>query len=103
MLDNAITNRCLIYLEDKTLNATNRPLNQLGLPTPDRTLLNQEQNHLIRREMSYDREELAELIESRDDNLTPEQRVVLEAVMGQINQGGNNFFFLDAPGKITVF
>ena len=53
---------------------------------------------MIRREMSHNQEELAEIIESRDNNLTAEQRVILDAVMAQINQGGNQFFFLDAPG-----
>ena len=51
--------------------------------------------------MAYDPAMLAEVIETREDNLTTEQHAFLEAVMASVNEGGGKFFFLDAPGTAT--
>ena len=91
-----ITNQALICIEDQVMNATNRPLTQFGLPSPDRSLVTG--NRIMMREMSYDSEEMTEIITTRQNSLTDEQAQAVEAVMGAVNSGNSGFFFLDAPG-----
>ena len=52
-LDDGPANRALIEIEEKVMNATNRPLSDFGLPSPDMTAL-VPINRLIQRETTYD-------------------------------------------------
>ena len=90
-------NQALIHVEDLVLNAMNRPITQFGLPAPDRSLELQG-NHLIRRELAYNSEELRDLIESRQANMTEEQRLAYSTVMDSVKRDSGHFIFLDAPG-----
>ena len=80
------------------MNATNRPLTQFGLPSPDRgqTVTN---NRMMVRETTYNREEMAAVIETRQNSLTDEQATALDTIMGAVSSGQGGFIFLDAPGN----
>ena len=92
-----IANQALICIEDQVFNATNRPLTQYGLPSPDRSQ-QMTNNRILLRETSYNPEEMSALIANRQDSLTDEQAVVLETVMTSVNSKLGSFIFLDAPG-----
>ena len=92
-----MANRALIHIEDRLLNATNRPITLYGLPAPDRSL-ELEPNHLIARALAYDPELLRVTIENRMANITEEQKLVYETIMKSVQDDLGQFIFLDAPG-----
>lgn len=96
-MNDSMTNRALIFIEDRVLNAINRPITAFGLPAPDRSQLEQ-QNHLIERELAYDPDQLVTLIDNRLGNLTEEQRSVYQKVMASVDNSSGHCLFLDAPG-----
>ena len=97
VFNDRIANQALIIIEDLVLNATNRPLAQFGLPTPDREVAIG--NRLIVRETSYDEEEMAEIVDTREASLTTEQAQVAERVFDSVQNNKGGFFFVDAPGS----
>ena len=97
VFDDRIANQALICIEDKVFNASNRPLTQYGLPSPDRSQQVSD-NKILIRETSYDPEEMSAVICTRQNSLTDEQAVALEAVMTSVDNEQGNFIFLDAPG-----
>ena len=98
VFDDRIANQALIQIEDLVLNATNRPLTQFGMPSPDRSQL-VTNNRMMIRETTYDREELAAVIETRQGSLTAEQSVAMETVLASVHAEQGKFIFLDAPGN----
>ena len=66
--DERIANKALIQLEDLVLNATNERLPSVKLPSPDREEA-ESGNRLLEQELNYDREELAQLVEERQNCL----------------------------------
>ena len=95
--DERIANKALIQLEDLVLNATNERLPSVKLPSPDREE-EESGNRLLEQELNYDREELAQLVEERQNCLTNEQQVVMDKVMTMVDSGEGGLLFLDAPG-----
>ena len=67
-------------IEDKVVSMTGRGLEQFGFPA-----LNREDDLNLDREMlretCYNEQEMQEMIETREPNLTPDQRVALDKIM----------------------
>ena len=103
VFDDRIANMALVAIEDQVLNATNRPLSQYGLPSPDRSQMVTDNNRIMARETSYDPEEMSAVVEARQNSLTDEQALAYETVLTAVNSGQGGFLFLDAPGNTLLF
>ena len=101
--DDRIANKALIWIEDLVVEMKNQRLHEYGLRSPDRENNDVDDgNRMIERETSYDRDELADTVETRQNSLTPEQRSVFDRVMALVESGSGGFVFLDAPGMFTI-
>ncbi|XP_039282934.1 uncharacterized protein LOC120351055 [Nilaparvata lugens] len=93
----AIYNEALINIEDKCLAIANKVLSQLGMPAPTRTATAAFDVDL-RREQSYNINDLQAYVQSNIPKLTWEQKGIYDRIMQMINDGVGGTFFLDAPG-----
>jgi hypothetical protein len=92
-----IYNEALIMIEDLCLKISNTVLNQLGMPSPNRSaavLLDVE----LCREQNYNTDDLLSYVQSNIHKLTVEQKGVYDQIMQTVKNRVGAIFFLDAPG-----
>jgi hypothetical protein len=83
-------------IEDLCLKIANKGLNQLGIPSPNRSAaLFDVQLH---REQNYNTSDLLAYVQSNIPRLTLEQKGIYDQIMQTVNSGVGEIFFLDAPG-----
>lgn len=92
-----IYNQALILIEDACLSMDNRTLDELGLPSPDRSHIDPMNTEIVR-ETSYDRERLQDYFSRNISLLVPDQQAAFDAIRGAIDNDSGGVFFLDAPG-----
>ena len=94
-----IYNWALLEIEDqiKTLKPE-KTLSDYGLPSAVRSVQPDDMNSEIVRETSYNMQELYQIIQSREPNLTNDHWKVYHEVMSTIREGKGGFIFIDAPG-----
>ncbi|XP_031333941.1 uncharacterized protein LOC116163953 [Photinus pyralis] len=90
-------NQSLIYIEDMCLMMANKLLNQLGLPSPNRTIT-EVCNREIQRETQYDTNALHTFVQDNITNMNQQQTHVYNTIMQAINENNGELYFLDAPG-----
>ncbi|XP_029173244.1 ATP-dependent DNA helicase pfh1-like [Nylanderia fulva] len=91
-------NKALIIIEDLCLQISNKVLNQLGIPSPNRSAAASFDVDL-RREQNYNTGDLLSYVQSNIPELTLEQKGIYDKIMQTVNNGVGNIFFLDAPGE----
>nr|XP_018911732.1 PREDICTED: uncharacterized protein LOC109040297 [Bemisia tabaci] len=92
-----VENECLKKLEEIVLSVGGQPLSSYGLPSPQKSDdmgLNQE----YLREISYDQNEMQNIVTENLIKLTDEQRSLYDEILLSINNSSGVTFFLDAPG-----
>jgi len=97
-------NKCLIQIEDAVLAVGGQSISNYGLPQPTRTE-NNFVNIVYQRELNYDLNTLAKVLESNEGLLTNEQYNVYSRIMHSIKSDTGKNFFLNAPagtGKIFL-
>ncbi|VDM97499.1 unnamed protein product, partial [Onchocerca ochengi] len=93
-----IYNEALIMIEDLFLQIANKVLNQLGLPSPNRSAaasFDVELHH----EQNYNIADLSSYVQSNISKLTFGQKSTYDRIMQSVNRGVGEIFFLDAPGE----
>lgn len=92
-----VYNRCLVLIEDGVAGLGGQGLLQYGLPQATRSggVLS---NRDYLRETGYDTNALAQMVSNKEGSLTDEQLAVYRQVLGSIESGAGQIFFLDAPG-----
>ena len=97
--------RTMVLLDiDMRLQSFEEDLAKKGLPTPTPEELSQvesvvsTQPAVIREELDFDVETLAECVEDRVSTFTVEQKAVFETVMNAVKEGQSLQIFLDARG-----
>ena len=91
-----IFNEALVMIEDKTIMMASKTLQDLGLPSPDRTL--QTVSREIRQETSYDTEKLLTFVAEVEPKLTTDQQLAFQAVVENVRNNNGGLYFLSAPG-----
>ena len=97
----SLVNNLLIELEDKLISIGGNNLQSYGLPVANRSRVN---NVELERELSYNREDQAQIANDHQQLLTPEQNAVYVAILQMIDNFelglplDYNLIFLDAPG-----
>ncbi|VDM93522.1 unnamed protein product, partial [Onchocerca ochengi] len=94
-----IYNEALIMIEDLCLQIANKVLNQLGMPSRNRSAAASFDLEL-HREQNYNIADLSSYVQSNIPKLTFEQRSIYGRIMQTVNRGVGEIFFLDAPGGI---
>ena len=92
-----IYNETLILIEDLCLQITSKVLNQLGIPSPNRSAAASFDVEL-HREQYYNTADLLSYVQSNTPKLTLEQKGVYDQIIQAANSGVGEIFFLDAPG-----
>lgn len=92
-----IYNQALIMIEGKCLAIVNKPLIQLGMIAPNRSV-NDIYNRDLQREQCFDADELNAMVQSNIPRLLPQQKHVYDTIMQAIENQRGGFYFLDAPG-----
>lgn len=87
----------LMMIEDLCLEIANKVLNQLGMPSPNRSAAASFDVEL-RREQNYNTGDLLSYVQSNIPKLTLEQKGIYDQIMQTVNNGVGEIFFLDAPG-----
>lgn len=96
-LTDEVYNRCLILIEDAVLAQAGQNLAQYGLPQPKRSAATLDNREYLR-ETNYDLCALGEVVSCNEELLTDEQLYVYQKILGNIEKGIGQIFFLDAPG-----
>uniref|UniRef100_A0A8R1XWJ1 ATP-dependent DNA helicase n=1 Tax=Onchocerca volvulus TaxID=6282 RepID=A0A8R1XWJ1_ONCVO len=96
-----IYNEALIMIENLYLQIANKVLNQLGMPSPNRSVAASFDVEL-RREQSYNTADLFSYVQSHIPKLTFEQKGIYDQIMQTVNTGVGEILFLDAPGEIAT-
>ncbi|BHF84822.1 hypothetical protein SprV_0902797400 [Sparganum proliferum] len=92
-----IYNEALIMIEDMCTEIANKVLDQLGMPSPNRSAA--ASLHVdLRREENYNTLELLSYLQSNIPKLTLEQKGIYDQIMVTANNGVGGILFLDAPG-----
>ncbi|VDK84545.1 unnamed protein product [Onchocerca ochengi] len=94
-----IYNEALIMIENLYLQIANKVLNQLGMPSPNRSVAASFDVEL-RREQSYNTADLLSYVQSHIPKLKFEQKGIYDQIMQTVNTGVGEILFLDAPGEI---
>ena len=84
-------------IEDLCLEIVNKVLNQLGMPSPNRSAA-ASFNVELRHEQNYNMGNLLSYVQSNIPKLMLEQKGIYDQIMQTVNNGVAEFFFLDAPG-----
>lgn len=90
-------NEALVMIEDICILICNVPLTNLGMPTPNRASTDIA-NTDVRRERSFNTDDLSAFVHNNEPKLVPMQKEVYEKIMRTIAGEQGGFFFLDAPG-----
>ncbi|XP_008482471.2 uncharacterized protein LOC103519163 [Diaphorina citri] len=90
-----VYNKSLLLIEQIVLSMSNQSLQQFGLPSPSRDV---NVNREYMRELSYDVDQLSELVLQNKLKLNAEQSKVYYEVIRSIDSKSGQLFFLDAPG-----
>ena len=85
-------------IEDLCLEIANKVLNQLGMPSPNRSAAVSFDVELGR-EQNYNTSDLLSYVQSNIPKLTLEQKGIYNQIMQTVNNGVGEIFFLDAPGR----
>ncbi|XP_069180819.1 uncharacterized protein [Procambarus clarkii] len=91
-----VYNETLIMIEDLGLEIANKVLNQLEMPSPNRSAAASFDEEL-RCEQNYNTGDLLSYVQSNIPNLTPERKGIYDKIILTVNNGLGEIF-LDAPG-----
>ena len=91
-------NKTLILLEDKIESLIGKTLEVFGLPSPKRDQVEMLPMEMLR-ETSYDSDKMQDYVAANEPKLTPDQRIVYEALLQIVSRGKGGVVFLDAPGE----
>ncbi|XP_016854588.2 uncharacterized protein LOC107983828 [Anolis carolinensis] len=92
-----IYNEVLIRIEDACLQVAHKLLEQLGMPTPNRTSPPTFEVEM-QQELNYNTEEQRTYVQSNIPKLTHEQVSVYNRIINTVENENGEIFFLDAPG-----
>lgn len=92
-----VYNEALILIEDICLGIVNKPLVQLGMFAPTRSV-NDLFDRDLQRETHFNVNELHSFVQRNVPRLNPEQRTVFYTIMDAIAMQTGGFYFIDAPG-----
>lgn len=89
-------NQALIYIEDICLLMANKVMNQLGMPSPNRAVVDV-LNREIQRETNYDTNALRTFVQQNIPNMNLQQKHVYDTIMHAVNSATAGIYFIDAP------
>ena len=92
-----IYNYTLVIIEDLCVCMANKPLQDLGMPSPNRTAAVSTCVELDR-EQSYSTSDLLSYVQNNISKLTSEQKDIYDTIMHCVDNNVGEIFFLDAPG-----
>ena len=92
-----IYNYTLVVIEDLCVRMANKPLQDLGMPSPNRIAAVSTCVELDR-EQSYSTSDLLSYVQNNISKLTSEQKDIYDSIMHCVDNNVGEIFFLDAPG-----
>ena len=93
-----IYNCTLVIIEDLCVCMANKPFQDLGMPSPNRTAAVSTCVELDR-EQSYNTIDLLSYVKKNNiSKLTSEQKDIYDTIIHCVNNSVGEIFFLDAPG-----
>ena len=92
-----MVNNCLVDLQ-RIFESHGRTLEEFKLPLPDQSLLKNINMRDIEEELSYFRENLAEIARSNMSKMNDEQRAIVKDVLHCVDKQLPGLFSIDAPG-----
>ena len=92
-----IYNYTLVIIEDLCVCMANKPLQDLGMPSPNRTAAVSTCVELDR-EQIYSTSDLLSYAQNNISKLTSEQKDIYDTIMHCVDNNVGEIFFLDAPG-----
>ena len=92
-----MVNNCLVDLQ-RIFESHGRTLEEFKLPLPDQSLLKNINMRDIEEELSYFRENLAEIANSNMSKMNDEQRAIVKDVLHCVDKQLSGLFSIDAPG-----
>lgn len=93
-----IFNRCLLEIETACLALGGCAIEGYGLPKPTRSEGFNNELGVYINELNYDVPTLQRFVNTNEDCLTDEQKLIYNKIIANINTNDGKIFFLDAPG-----
>ena len=92
-----IYNYTLVIIEDLCVRMANKPLQDLGMPSPNRIAAVSTCVELDR-EQSYSTSDLLSYVQNNISKLTSEQKDIYDTILHCVDNNVGEIFFLHAPG-----
>ncbi|XP_065577138.1 uncharacterized protein LOC136038060 [Artemia franciscana] len=92
-----IYNYTLVIIKDLCLCMGNKPLQDLGMPSPNRNAA-VSTCAALDREQSYNTSDLLSYVQNNISKLTSKQKDIYDKIMHCVDNNVGEIFFLDAPG-----